>query len=97
LQSSESVTLDGFGSFRYALKTTGGGVENATDVSASLAQLMVRFLPACRRNTDGTRSTRSLVDGAKCVRFDQIQGEDITGQPDDSEEEEEDGGGGALG
>ena len=51
LQSSESVTLDGFGSFRYALKTTGGGVENATDVSASLAQLMVRFLPACRRAT----------------------------------------------
>lgn len=45
LQSSESVTLDGFGSFRYALKTTGGGVENATDVSASLAQLMVRFSP----------------------------------------------------
>ena len=97
LQSSESVTLDGFGSFRYALKTTGGGVENATDVSASLAQLMVRFLPACRRNTDGTRSTRSLVDGAKCVRFDQIQGEDIPTLPDDSEEEEEDGGGGALG
>lgn len=73
LQASESVTLDGFGTFRYSLNTLKGGVENEADVTASLSQLMVRFLPASRRNTDGTMSTRSLVDGAKCVRFEAVQ------------------------
>lgn len=70
LQASESVTLDGFGTFRYTLKTLDGGVENAEDVNANLAQLMVRFRPASTRKADGTVATRSLVSGAKCVRFD---------------------------
>lgn len=70
LQASESVTLDGFGSFRYTLKTLNGGVENEADVNANQAQLMVRFQPASTRKSDGTVATRSLVSGAKCVHFD---------------------------
>ena len=63
LQASESVTLNGFGSFRYTLNKKGEGVENAADVSIAQSKLMVRFTPA---------STRSLVTGARCVRFDQV-------------------------
>ena len=44
LQSSESVTLDGLGTFRLTMKS--------------------------KRNLDHTVSTRSLVTGVKCVRFD---------------------------
>lgn len=72
LQASESVTLNGFGSFRYTLNKKGEGVENAADVSIAQSKLMVRFTPASTRNTDGTQATRSLVTGARCVRFDQV-------------------------
>lgn len=70
LQASESVTIDGFGTFRIAMKSNGNGVETADKVSASQATLTVRFSPACTRNLDGTIATRSLVTGAKCIRFD---------------------------
>lgn len=70
LQSSESVTLDGFGTFRLAMQSTMNGVEDPAKVSATQASLHVRFLPASKRNLDGSVSTRSLVTGVKCVRFD---------------------------
>ena len=70
LQSSESVTLDGFGTFRLVMKSNGKGVETADEVSAAQASLTVRFLPCSTRNLDGTVATRSLVSGARCVRFD---------------------------
>lgn len=70
LQASESVTLDGFGTFRLSMKSTGKGVETMDKVSATQANLLVRFLPAATRNLDKTVATRSLVTGVKCVRFD---------------------------
>ena len=70
LQSSESVTLDGLGTFRLAMKSTMNGVEDVAKVSATQATLQVRFLPTSKRKLDGTVSTRSLVTGVKCVRFD---------------------------
>ena len=70
LQSSESVTLDGFGTFRLVMKSSGNGVETAKEVSAAQSSLTVRFLPCSTRNLDGTIATRSLVTGARCVRFD---------------------------
>lgn len=73
LQSSESVLLDGLGSFRYTLTSSGRGVETADEVSATQATLMVRFQPASTRNLDGSQATRSLVTGARCVRFDQLE------------------------
>ena len=45
LQSSESVTLDGFGTFRMTMKSNGKGVESADKVSAAQATMTVRFLP----------------------------------------------------
>ena len=72
LQASESVTLSGFGSFRYTLNKAGEGVEKAEDVNITQSKLMVRFTPASTRNTNGTVATRSLVTGARCVRFDQV-------------------------
>ena len=73
LQASESVTLDGFGTFRMVMKSGGNGVETSGEVSASQASLTVRFLPACTKNLDGTMATRSMVTGARCVRFDRAE------------------------
>lgn len=73
LQSSESVTLDGFGTFRLVMKSNGKGVGTQEEVSASQASLTVRFLPCSTRRLDGTVSTRSLVTGARCIRFDRSQ------------------------
>lgn len=70
LQASESVALDGLGTFRMVMKSGGKGAETADEVSASQATLYVRFTPAKTRNADGTTATRSLVTGVKCVRFD---------------------------
>lgn len=70
LQSSESVTLDGFGTFRMVMKSGGKGVETAKEVSASQALLTVRFQPCITRNLDGTLATRSMTTGVKCMRFD---------------------------
>lgn len=70
LQSSESVTLDGFGTFRLVMKSNGNGVETADEVSAAQASLVVRFLPSSTRHLDGTLATRSLVTGARCIRID---------------------------
>ena len=70
LQSSESVTLDGLGTFRMVMRAKGNGVDTADEVSASQATLTVRFVPASTRNDNGTVATRSMVTGVKCVRFD---------------------------
>ncbi len=79
LQASESVTLNGFGSFRYTLNKVAAGVENAEDVTITQSKLMVRFIPACTRNANRTTATRSLVTGARCVRFDQVPATPETG------------------
>ena len=65
-----SVTLDGLGTFRLTMKSTMNGVEDPLKVSATQSTLRVRFLPTSKRNLDHTVSTRSLVTGVKCVRFD---------------------------
>ena len=70
LQASQSVNLDGLGSFRMVMKASGNGVDTADEVSASQATLTVRFMPASTRNANGTVATRSMVTGVKCVRFD---------------------------
>lgn len=75
LQASESVTLDGFGTFRFSMKSAGKGVESMDKVSATQSNLMVRFLPSSTRNLDRSIATRSLVTGVKCVRFDLQQAE----------------------
>ena len=87
LQASESVSLDGRGSFRYPRTSSGPGVETASEVSATQATLMVRFQPASTRNLDGSQATRSLVTGAKCMRFDQLESTSGATDPDEGEEE----------
>ena len=90
LQASESVTLDGLGTFRFTLSSSGNGVETEDEVSATQGKLRVRFLPASTRNLDGTLATRSLVTGARCVRFDKVEAAPSTepGQGEDDTEEE---------
>lgn len=87
LQASESVTLDGFGTFRMVMKSNGKGVELPEKVSAAQASLTVRFLPNYTKNPDRTTATRSLVTGVKCVRFDladtSASGGGNSGEPDD--------------
>lgn len=72
LQASESVTLDGLGTFQLAMKSTGKGVKTKDEVSATQATITVRFHPSVTRNLDRTVATRSMVTGVKCVRMDTI-------------------------
>ena len=87
LQSSESVSVDGLGTFRMVMSARGRGVETADEVSAAQATLTVRFQPTTTKNLDRTTATRSLVTGAKCVRFDladtSASGGGNSGEPDD--------------
>ncbi len=79
LHASESVTLDGLGTFRMVMRASGQGVEDAKDVAASQAKLTVRFQPSSTRNSNGTMATRALVTGVKCVRFDRQEVEENAG------------------
>ena len=81
-----SQHLHGFGTFRLVMKSNGKGVKTVDDVSAAQASLTVRFLPCSTRHLDGTMATRSLVTGARCVRFDRADtsasGEGEGGKPE---------------
>ena len=95
LQASQSVTLEGLGSFRLTMNSAGRGVATAEEVNAAQAKLMVRFLPATRQNPDGTTATRSLVTGAKCKRFDRADDGSLPEEPlepDAGDDSGEDGG-----
>ncbi len=83
LQSSESVSVDGLGTFRMVMSARGRGVESPDEVNASQATLTVRFQPATTRNLDRTTATRSMVTGAKCVRYDKLTALPDAGLPDD--------------
>ena len=72
LQSSESVSVDGLGTFRMVMVARGKGVETSDEVSAAQATLTVRFQPATTRKLDHTLATRSMVTGAKCARYDKL-------------------------
>lgn len=89
LQSSESVLLDGLGTFRMVMKSGGKGVELADDVSAAQSTLTVRFQPAYTRNANRSLGVRSMVTGAKCVRFDRAAsaGDGTIDKPEEGEGE----------
>lgn len=72
LQSSESVSVDGLGTFRIVMIAQGKGAKTADEVSASQARLTVRFQPTTTKNADRTMATRSMVTGARCLRYDKL-------------------------
>ena len=79
MQSSESVTLEGLGTFSLAMRSRGQGAATAEEVDASKSYLHVRFRPASTRNSDKTVATRSLVTGVKCVPYSSlVSGTDTT-------------------
>ena len=69
LHASESVTLDGLGTFRLVMKSTGKGVESAAKVSPAQATVTVRFQPSTTKNANRTVATRSMVTGVKFVAY----------------------------
>ena len=79
LQSGESVSLDGLGSFTLSLKSTGKGSETADEVSPSDARLKINFRPAMTRNSDHTVATRSLLTGCSFVRWGTVATSSTTG------------------
>lgn len=94
LQSSESVSVDGLGTFRIVMVARGNGVETSEEVSAAQATLTVRFQPATTRNLNHTLATRSMVTGAKCARYDKLVSAPVDGGNDNSGGGNEPGGGG---
>ena len=97
LQASESVSLDGFGTFRMVMKSNGKGVETSEEVSAAQASLTVRFLPNFTKNPDRTTATRSLVTGAKCARYDKLVSDAGSAEGGNSGGSDKPGGGGNEG
>lgn len=80
MQASETVTLDGLGTFSLAFRSTGNGMLTAEEVDASKAYLHVRFKPCLTRNADRTVATRSLITGTKCVLYGSlVQPGEVTG------------------
>ncbi|WP_294617409.1 HU family DNA-binding protein [uncultured Bacteroides sp.] len=69
LQASESVTVDGLGTFSLIMRSRGKGAATAKEVSAAQSTLLVRFTPASTRNQDRTVATRALITGVKCVPY----------------------------
>ena len=88
LQASESVTLDGLGTFRMSMRSSGNGVEDEDDVSASQATLTVIFQPATTKNANGTVATRSMTTGATCVRYSASTTSSSTSTDEDEDEDE---------
>ena len=70
MQSSESVVLDGLGSFALSMRSTGNGTETAEEVNAQNCRVKTNFRPASTRNSDRTVATRSLITGASFVKLD---------------------------
>ena len=97
LQASESVSVDGFGTFRMVMKSNGKGVETSEEVSAAQASLTVRFLPNFTKNPDRTTATRSLVTGAKCARYDKLVSDAGSAEGGNSGGSDKPGGGGNEG
>ena len=94
LQSSESVSVDGLGTFRMVMVARGRGVETPNEVSAAQATLTVRFQPTTTKNHDRTTATRSMVTGAKCVRYDKLVSDTGSAEGDNSGGSDKPGGGG---
>ncbi len=69
LQASESVTLDGFGTFRMVMKSNGKGVEVPEKVSAAQASLTVRFLPNYTKNPRPYHRYPFFGDGCQVCPF----------------------------
>ena len=88
LQSSESVSVDGLGTFRMVMVARGKGVETSDEVSAAQATLTVRFQPA---------TTRSMVTGAKCARYDKLVSDAGSAEGGNSGGSDKPGGGGNEG
>ena len=76
MQASETVVLDGLGSFRLSMNSTGKGFATAEEVNAMNCRLKVVFQPSTRRNSDRTVATRSFITG---VQFMRIDGEQASG------------------
>ncbi len=69
LHSSESVTVDGLGTFGIIMRSKGKGVATSDEVRAAQALLLVRFTPSFTKNQDRTVATRALITGVKCVPY----------------------------
>ena len=82
LQSSESVSVDGLGTFRMVMISQGKGVKTSDEVNAAQARLTVRFQPTTTKNADRTTATRSMVTGAKCLRYDKLTSLPADADPD---------------
>ena len=69
LHASESVTLDGLGTFSLVMRSRGRGAATAGEVSPSQARLHIRFIPDFTKKQDGTVDNRALITGVNCVPY----------------------------
>jgi predicted histone-like DNA-binding protein len=69
LLNSQTVRLDGFGTFTVIAKTSGNGVDSPEKVSPSQVNyLKIQFTPSCTRTSGG--ATRAIYNGVAYERWD---------------------------
>jgi predicted histone-like DNA-binding protein len=90
LMNSQTVRLDGFGTFTVIAKTNGNGVDSPEDVSSSqIDHLKIQFTPSITRTSGG--STRTIFNGVSYERWEKGSADvvmDGDEQPDDELPEE---------
>lgn len=68
LQNSNIVKLDGFGSFRVGIKSTGADDPKLFNANENIQGMKVNFLPAGTKSVDG-KLTRSFLAGATVKKY----------------------------
>ncbi|MFA4180581.1 HU family DNA-binding protein [Xylanibacter rodentium] len=68
LQSSHKVKLDGFGSFKIALRSTGADSVKEFAVKSNIKGMRVLFQPELKISADGRR-IRTFLDGCKVAEL----------------------------
>jgi len=68
LQQGNKVKIDGFGTFKVALRTKGADAEEEFDAGTHIKDLKLNFQPECRINRNGYR-VKTFLDGAKVKKL----------------------------
>lgn len=69
LQDSCVVKLNGLGSFRLGMKTSGADKEEDFSVNKNVTGLRVKFLAQGKRSQSNNKITRAFLDGVKLQKF----------------------------
>lgn len=95
MKQGKSVRIEGLGTFRYTLDTTGVTNPDDFDFQKQVNAVRVQFIPEKTFGKRGDTATRALVD--KNIEWIELNSVPPTGTVTEPDEEEEEGSAGSLG